>query len=293
MMFEGSFRTAGFVMALGAGCLTACGAADGSDSGQLEASTEQAVIAGAAVVRKSQVFSVPGNGTASFTNNCTSGVAVGGGYLSQNPNMRGITSRPSGNGWTVTASNRSAGALNMNSEVECLTGTNATRTQGSSSTVTLRGNSVNCATATCPSGSFAVAGGWTGSASVAPYISERGLNGTSWNICAKNSDFFQSGTFQAFVTCLQGVSGSASAATSLSTTLSANSTQRIDSPPCATGLLLGSGGFRLTSGGVQALPTASSRSFQEPTKWSAFVLNTDQSLSLDVTVSGICLNLSR
>ena len=246
----------------------------------------------AAVVRVSQVFSVPANGTATFTNNCSSGVAVGGGYLSQNPNMRGTASRPSGNGWTVTAVNRSAGALNMNSEVECLTGTQATRTQANSNSFTLAGHSVGCATATCPTGSFPVAGGWTGGATAAPYISERGTNGTSWNVCAKNTDFFQSTTFQAFVTCLKGVSGSASAATSLSTTVNANTVKRIDSPPCATGLLLGSGGFRLTSSGVQALPTASSRSFQEPSKWSAFVFNPDTSLSVNVTVSGICLNLS-
>ena len=285
-----SVRTAALLMALGATLLFGCSAANEAEeaSGTIPVEqTSEPVISGARVVQTtfSSVSVAPGK---SFTVSpaCSSGVLIGAGF-STHFKTRVFASAPAGNSWSVSDFNPDTVSHDLSAELYCLTGTNAKTSVSSSTNATIRNNNVGCLTATCPSGSFAVNGGWNAGTAFHPYISQP--DGTGWAVCGKNTDFFNTIKFQSYALCISGVKGSTTVGAQTSVTIARNANGVINGGPCPTGQLVGGGTFNLASNGFQGIPF---HVFRGTTRVTTEVRNPDLSNSITVRASTACLNLS-
>ena len=268
-----------------------CGSTDsenGSASSETVGHIEQAVIPGAAITQKSIIISLPAGATLVDQQvNCPSGsVVVGGGYLS-GPQARVYTSGPNFNGWSVSIQNPST-ANTLNLVATCLSGTVATSGIVGPGTATIPKNGLGCAEAACPSGSILVAGGYTAPSSFRAddnYLTSDG----KWSVCGWNENSANSIQMFVYPLCLSGVSGSSSRMLTHGPSMAPGTGTRVDSAPCPSGLLLGSGGYQEVARRVYT--RGSTLSFQDPTRWSNHFVNLSTTGYQTTNVVTTCLEL--
>jgi hypothetical protein len=181
------------------------------------------------VLTVSQTKDAPADQSVSAVAACPPGTALtGGGHRvsADSPFVAPLVyaSRASGNEWRVEAV-RSVfvGPSTLTAEAYCRKGaqplTESSRTETAPASEDLAGAKVE-ATARCPSGQTAVAGGFAGSGTslegVSTYTSARGADGTSWTVVA-NSTLSVQATISAIVYCskqpVTEISGAATTAT--------------------------------------------------------------------------------
>jgi len=286
------------MLALTVGVATALGcgpnvgeetAAETEDDTEIVDQTQQGIIPGSAVTQTYRLIGVPPGATlVNQQVNCPAGsVVVGGGYLAPG-NTRVYTSVMSGNGWSVSLQNLSnIHTYTLNLVAQCLSGTNATSGVAAPTTVILPAGGQGCVPlAGCAAGKVLVSGGYTAPSSFR--ASQSQLNGDGvWRVCGWNENSGSSITVFTYPVCLSGVTGSAKREIT-SATIPAGSDVRVDSWPCAGSWLLGSGGHYNPMRSVYT--RGSTRSFQDPTRWSSHFVNLT-ALPVTANIITSCLDL--
>jgi hypothetical protein len=278
-------------LTLGVAATLGCGAhvPDEADAEPVQQS-QQGIIPGSAVTQTFRLIPVPAGATlVNQQVNCPAGsVVVGGGYLSA-PNTRVYTSVLNGNGWSVSLQNLSnTHSYTLNLVAECLSGTNATSGLAAPATVLLSAGGSGCVpTAGCAAGKLLVGGGYTAPSSFRASESQLFTDGR-WKVCGWNENTGSSIMVFTYPVCLSGVSGSTLRKFTPGPLLPPGGDTRVDSQPCAAGLLLGSGGFQVATRSIYT--RGSTRSFQDATRWSNTFVNTSLN-HLPTGVSTNCLEL--
>ena len=264
-------------------------AEEGSFVPEPVAQTEEAIIPGAAVKRYQKYFRlVEGSYLENARSACPTGaVVVGGGYSGGN-DSRVYSSGIDGNGWTISAMNLSntSGSI-MKVYAECLSGTNATTGTAAPATRTIgKAFDYVCAFAECPSGKILTAGGFSAPSSFRPYVNHHIC--TQWQVCGENLHPTESITLSVYPVCVGGVTGAVKLTATGDLAILSGQSKVITGPACASGLLLGSGGYWLKDVGVFVLATG--RDAFEGTKWTNTFLNLTDSTQVG-NVRNTCLDL--
>jgi hypothetical protein len=235
--------------------------------------SEQALIPGAAVTQTSRLITIPAGGTLVDQQlNCPAGsVVVGGGHLSSEY-TRVYSSAPNFNGWLISIQNLSnTKSYTLTQVVQCLSGTRATSGLVAPTTVTIAKGGFGCAPlATCPAGKLMTGGGYYAPSSFRASTNRQEWT-NSWEVCGTNANSGSSITVEVYPLCLSGVTGSVTVHTVNGPSVNPGESVRVDSNPCASGLLLGSGGYFSSLRALYA--RGSTRSFQDATRWSGTFYN--------------------
>jgi hypothetical protein len=269
------------------GC-TAAWAEDESVGDESVARSEHRVIPGAAVTQVSNSYTIPVGGTLTdVTMQCPPGsVIVGGGYSSA-AETRVFSSGPDGNGWTVSIQNLGGTSNRLDLVTQCLSGTNATSGLVGPTLMIVPKNGTGCAQASCPSGSLLTAGGYAGPSSFRASSNQLTSSGT-WQVCGWNENPGESAWVSVYPLCLSGVSGAVTRQFKQGPNLAPGTSNGVNSEPCSSGLLLGSGGFQVTNRSVYT--RGSTRSFLYPSRWQNTFVNLS-SVTQATNVSTACLDL--
>jgi hypothetical protein len=199
-------------------------------------------IAPTTQIVSSSVNLAPGTPT-SATVACPAGTVVTSGGFSVGLGVWVYTQLKEGNGWTAYAKNNAAVIRTLTTYAVCLTYPSVTSTQVLSSYMITGAGNIGAAVATCPAGSVATGGGYSGTSNGSLWTYFSSLNGNAWQVTAKNIGG-GSITFNVYAICLSG--------SGLTTTLvfgnadipsSGNGFAEV---ACPAGKVMTGGGFGLT-----------------------------------------------
>jgi hypothetical protein len=284
-------------MALSVAALNSCGAVDGAADTEADeslATTEQAIIPGAAVTQVVQSYRVPANGALSnATVTCPTGsIVVGGGHF-MTGNVRVHASHSAPNGWSISVINLSpTTAFPIDVYAECLSGTNANSFPSWSTVTTLGPGQWASKTHVCPFGTILSGGGYEGSIAIHAFYNYPNQEGSvaKWTVQSLNKNSVGSSTFQTQVVCLTGVTGRATIQSVNSPSIPAGGQVIFHSNPCPSETLLSSGGFFNLFFAPNQTAKGNIRNLQNPFLWTAAIANKETHATTAVLKTA-CLEL--
>jgi hypothetical protein len=286
-------------MALSVAALNACGAVDGGEDSEADeslATTEQAIIPGAAVTQAAKGYVVPANGALSnATVNCATGsIVVGGGhFMPPSGNLRVHASHSSANGWSISVINLSpTTATPIDVYAECLSGTNASSSSVWSPVTTLGPGQFASRTHRCPFGTILSGGGFAASIAIHAFYNYPNQDGSvaQWTMQGVNKNSVGSSTFQTQAVCLSGVTGRTTIQSVNSPSIPAGAQVKFNSNLCPSGTLLSSGGFHNFAFAPNQTAKGNLRNFQNPFLWTTIIAN-NQTSAITAVLNTACLEL--
>jgi len=191
----------------------------------------------------SKELTIAGTKTGSLTVSCPSGsVAVSGGF-SHPLDLRVWESIKDGNGWKVSATNKSSVNKILNVTVTCMFNSGGT-TDEKVEQVKANAMGTTQLTATCPSGSSITGGGWVALNDNAFKVIQSSKSGNGWQIIVENNTTMEPWT-SIYAVCLSGAPGTTTQESNLNNTIGA-STSTYAQKLCPGDSIVTGGGFSIT-----------------------------------------------